>query len=53
MEQRKKAGRVSQTAGGASTGHRGGRPASEVRLLRRGAAHLQRTLPQQRALQVQ
>lgn len=53
MEQCEEAGCVGQTAGGASAGHRGGRPASKVCLIRCGAAHLPGALPQQRALQVE
>lgn len=53
MEQCAKAGCVSQTAGGAPAGHRGGQPAPKVRLIRCGAAHLQGAFSQQRALQVQ
>lgn len=53
MEQCAKAGCVNQTAGGATAGHRGGRPAPKVRLVRCGATHLQGAFSQQRALQVQ
>lgn len=53
VEQCEEAGSVGQTAGGASAGHRGGRPASKVCLIRCGAAHLPGALPQQRALQVE
>lgn len=52
VEQRAQAGHAGQTAGGAAAGHRGGRPASEVCLVRRGAAHLQGEFPDHRALQV-
>lgn len=52
VEQCAKAGCVSQTAGGAPAGHRGGQPAPKVRLIRCGAAHLQGAFSQQRALQV-
>lgn len=53
MEQCEKAGGVGQTAGGTTAGHRGGQSAQKVCFVRCRAAHLQGTLPQQRALQVE
>lgn len=53
VEQRAEAGCVGQTAGGAAAGHRGGRPASQVRRVRRGAAHPQGDFSDQGALQVE
>lgn len=52
VEQRAEAGCVGQTAGGAVAGHRGGRPASQVRRVRCGATHLQGDFSDQGALQV-